>query len=179
MRAGVHRIALGGLLSALAVGIMLLGSLFPITAFAVPAAASFSVLYFTMEYGKKAALLVFLTISVLALLFAPDKEAAFFFALLFGPYPVLKNIFESFKNIWICRMMKTLSFNAATLLVYFIITSIVVPGVVIKELSDRTLAAFAVILLIGNLVFWFYDIALTRLITLYFRRVRQKIQRGG
>ncbi|MEG2677419.1 MAG: hypothetical protein RR933_04800, partial [Oscillospiraceae bacterium] len=65
MHRNTYKIALGGLVSAAAVAIMFFGSILPFATFISPAVASFSVLYFCIEYNRRTALLVYAVIGLL------------------------------------------------------------------------------------------------------------------
>lgn len=177
MRGGSYRIALGGLLSALAAVVLFLGSVVPVAVFTAPAAAALAVLYFSVEYSKRFALLVYVVISSLTLLFAPDKEPAFLFALLLGYYPVLKGVFESLKSRAVSLLLKFVLFNSAVLLTYWLLINLFFSQALLNEFSGYTPYMIVLLLALGNIAFFLYDIALTRLISLYVLRIRPKLNK--
>ncbi len=176
-KGNTYRVALGGLLTAAAVAVMFLGSVIPFATFAVPAISSLTILYFSLEYGKRFALLVYIAISTLSLLLIPDKEIAFLFALFFGHYPILKGVFENVKNKLAGWIFKFLAFNASILIIYWLLTSVFVSEMVLSEFAGYTKGFLIVLLLAGNLAFLLFDIALTRLISMYLFRIRPKLNR--
>ena len=173
-----YRIALGGLLSALAIGIMLLGSAVPFATFAVPAIAALAVLYFTVEYGRRFALLVFLAIAFLSLMLVPDKETALIFSLLLGPYPMLKGMIEGMKRKALGFLLKFLLLNTSVALTYWLLLNFFAQQALIDEFLGYTRMMTAGLLLLGNAAFLFYDIALTRLVSLYIYRLKPRLERG-
>ena len=175
MRQNGYRTALGGILSALSVAIMLLGSLFPFATYAVPAISSFAILYFCMEFSKKHALLVLVVISILALTLVPDKETAFIFSFIFGPYPILKAIFESLKSDILCWALKIVSFNIEVLFTYFLLLRLVVSSALAAEFSSYSTLMLISIILLGNVTFIIFDIALTRVIRMYITKIRPRL----
>ena len=84
------RIALAGMLSALAVVILTLGSLVDVVELSAAALASFAVMVAVLELGTGWAVGVFAVSAVLSLLLFPMRIATVTFALFFGYYPVLK-----------------------------------------------------------------------------------------
>ena len=76
MRNNSRRMALCGMMAALAVTIMLLGGVIPLATFCCPALAGLALIPVLMEAGKKWTLMVYAAAAVLSLLLGPDKEAA-------------------------------------------------------------------------------------------------------
>ena len=83
-----------GMAAALSVVLMLLGAVFPIAMFIAPAVASFLIATVCVECGKTMALTAYGAVSLLSLLFVPDKEVALTFVFLLGYYPLAKPKFE-------------------------------------------------------------------------------------
>ena len=70
-----------GIVAALCVALMLLGAVIPIAMFIAPAVAGFLVATVCVECGMQLALTAYAAVSLLALLFVPDKEVALIFVL--------------------------------------------------------------------------------------------------
>ena len=81
--------ALCGLLAALSVVVLTLGSILPLATFACPMLAMVCLLPVLVSFGAGPALLVYAAVSVLAVLLCADKELACFYVFL-GWYPVLR-----------------------------------------------------------------------------------------
>ena len=162
----------------MAIGVMFIGSAIPLATFTVPAIASLSILYFSVEYNKRFALLVYAAIAVLSLLLVSDKEIALLFALLLGPYPVLKGVFESIKHRFLGLALKFAAFNIAAVFSYWLMLRVITIDSVASEFSGYVPIMLLAVLLVGNIAFFLYDAALTRLISLYIFRVRPRIQKG-
>ena len=77
-----RRMALCGVLAALAVVLLSFGALIPFSTFCCPILAMLCMIPVVEEYGRKSALLFYGAVSVLALLLAPDKEVALLFTFL-------------------------------------------------------------------------------------------------
>ena len=73
-----------GMAAALCVALMLLGTIIPIAMFIAPAVASFLIATVCMECGITMAWTAYAAVSLLGLLFVPDKEIALIFTVLLG-----------------------------------------------------------------------------------------------
>ena len=83
-----------GMAAALSVALMLLGAVVPVLMFIAPAVASLLIATVCVECGRTMALTAYGAVSLLSLLFVPDKEVALVFVFLLGYYPLVKPRFE-------------------------------------------------------------------------------------
>ena len=104
-----------GMAAALSVALMLLGAVFPIAMFIAPAVASFLIATVCVECGKTMALTAYGAVSLLSLLFVPDKEVALTFVFLLGYYPLVKPRFERIRPPLVRGLCKLLLCNGAVL----------------------------------------------------------------
>ena len=100
-----------GMAAALSVALMLLGAVFPIAMFIAPAVASFLIATVCVECGKTMALTAYGAVSLLSLLFVPDKEVALTFVFLLGYYPLAKPYFERIRPALLRAVCKLLLCN--------------------------------------------------------------------
>lgn len=82
-------VALGGVLAALAVVIMSMGTLIPVATYVCPMLCAILLQVVLKTCGSRIAWAWYGAVAVLSLLLAPDKEAAAVFAFI-GYYPILK-----------------------------------------------------------------------------------------
>lgn len=158
------RVALGGVLAAVAVVIMSLGGLIPVATYVCPllcAMTQFVVLRFC---GNRIAWCWFSVVSILVILLSPDKEAAMVFIAL-GYYPLIKHRFESSK---LRIFWKTLYFNISVLFAYFVIIYVLGMQEVAAENNELGMIGLVIILLLGNVTFFLMD----RLLTIMARKLR-------
>ena len=168
------KITLSSAIAALSLVLMLMTGMLPLGTFALPCIAGMIVTSVVIECGYKWAFSVYAVVSVLALIVAADKEAVVYFVMLFGYYPLLKGIFEGrIKNIFVQYVLKYAVFNAAVISAFFI--SIFILLVPIEEFSIGDYYAPWIFLVAGNIFFILYDKAITSVVTLYIRRLRDKI----
>ncbi len=145
----VSAVALGGVLAALALVIMCLGTLIPGATFVCPMIACVLCAVVRARCGNRTAWAWYGCVAVLGMLLAPDREAAAVFSLL-GSYPVCKAFFDKLPAslVW-----KLLFFNAAVWLLYGLLGALL--GLEPAEPVGTVLGA--VTLVLGNAVFLLLD----------------------
>jgi hypothetical protein len=160
-RENTRRLALCGVLAALAAAILLLGGVIPAATFCCPVLASLTLVPALAQCGKKWALTLYAAVAVLGLLLCPDKEAAFLFLAL-GYYPVLKPRLDALRPLPRAAC-KALVFNAAVCAVYAFLLAVLRMDALRAEFAGTQAWLLAALLVGGNLVFFLYDLVLTRL----------------
>ena len=123
-----QKIALCGVLGALSVVLLLLGSALQIGTYAAPMLVSFLQIPVLEEYGGKYALLLYITVSILAVLLVPETELALFYALVMGYYPVLRKAMQRVKSTLLRWITKFAVFNAGTVLMYLVLFALLGPA---------------------------------------------------
>ncbi len=172
------RIALGGILSAVAVLALLL-TIVPFATYALPPLAGAFLIPLVIECGKKWALCAYAVVSLVAIFIVPDMEAKILFIAFFGYYPIIKATLESINNRVCEWALKLLIFNASAVggyavlsLIGFSLNDFRIEGVTLPLYGFLILFLFA-----GNVIFVIYDIGLTRVLPLYFSRFQPMIRR--
>lgn len=165
-------LAFCGILSALSVVIMLT-TLIPYLDFSIPVIASCLIAVIMIEINFRWAILSYFTVSALSLLLCNNKEAAMMYVGIFGFYPVIKALCESKIKIRLVEyLLKFLYFNIAIALSYAII--IYIFSIPFEGLEDLGKFAIPIILTVLNGMFILYDIALSRVISLYIIKFKGK-----
>lgn len=167
--------ALGGIVAALSVTMMFLTSVIPTLTYALPAAAGILLVIMVMDVDKKWAFGVYAAVSILSLLVLPDKEAAVMYVFFFGHYPIFKAIFEAKCKGVLLWILKLLLFNVSVVAAYLVI--IYIFQIPLDEMEEYGKWAVVGLLAMGNVVFVIYDIALSRLITLYTLKWRKAVRK--
>ena len=144
-----------------------LGAVFPIAMFIAPAVASFLIATVCVECGKTMALTAYGAVSLLSLLFVPDKEVALTFVFLLGYYPLAKPYFERIRPALLRAVCKLLLCNGGILAMYGLVLLLVPAGSIAEELRTTALAVSLVTLAMGNVAFLLYDRALHNMLMLY------------
>lgn len=167
-----QKIALCGVLGALSVVVMLLGAALQIGTYAAPMFAAFLLVPVLEEYGPRYALLLYATVSILAVLLVPETELALFYLLVVGYYPVLRRALRKLKPAALRWGLTFLIFNGATAAVYLLLFALFGPAIWQELTADGT-PFLVLLLLIGNLAFFLCDRALAA-ITRYYHLVLRK-----
>ena len=109
-----------GMAAALCVALMLLGAVVPVLMFIAPAVASLLIATVCMECGMKMALTAYGAVSLLSLLFVPDKEVALVFVFLLGYYPLVPagSISQELRTTALAVSLATLAMGNVAFLLY-------------------------------------------------------------
>ncbi len=153
----VKAITLGGMLSAVTVIIMCLGGYVPLATFICPMLAILAGHIVLKTCGRKIAWCWYGVVSMLVILFAPDKEAVAVFVFL-GYYPIVKPWFEKFRFGW---LGKILLFNCAIGLMYFLLLHLLGMAELASEYAELGLIGCGILLILGNVTFFLLDRVLT------------------
>lgn len=146
-------VALGGVLAALAVVIMSMGTLIPVATYVCPMLCAILLQVVLKTCGSRIAWAWYGAVVVLSLLLAPDKEAAAVFVFL-GYYPIVKPRLDRARLSW---LWKALLFNGATLLLYWLLMHLLGMAQLAAEFAEMGAAMTAVLLVLGNVTFFLLD----------------------
>ena len=169
------RVAFCGIVTALATILMFITGLIPIGTYALPAIAGVLCMMIVIEMGTKWAWPVYIAVSILSLLVAPDKEAAVLYVLFFGYYPIIKALLERITNKALVYLSKFTVFNIAMVLDFFI--TITLLGVPKESFTIYGIYLPWAFLILGNLVFIVYDYSLSGLVIFYFQRFHRTVSK--
>lgn len=158
MHTQARKTALGGMLAALAVVLMTMGGMIPVATYVVPMICMLILKLVASLCGIRIAWAWYGAVTLLGLLLCPDKEAAAVFAAL-GYYPIVKPRLDRTKLPW---LWKGLLFNGSILLLYWILLNLFGIGELVREFEGMGTAMTAVLLVMGNLVFYLLDKVLGR-----------------
>lgn len=162
------------IISALSLVFMLLTGLIPVGTYALPCIAGAMLAAVVIEAGYVGAVAAYAVVSVLSFLLASDKEAALYYVAFLGFYPILKGLIERLRLKPIQYIMKFALFNLCMIFAFF-------AGIFLLSIPKESFELFGVylpwvFLLAGNFIFIIYDIALTRMITIYISSWRNKLK---
>ena len=160
------------MLSALGVVVLYLGSFIEVLDASMAVIASVMSIIAVIEFGRGASWSIYAVTSVLSLILLPNKSVAVMYAAFFGFYPILKEVFEK-KNKVVAWILKEITFNAALVVCFVILRFVIFIGVPAIPIMMYVIGA---LLLEG--VFVLYDIAMTRLISLYIFKLRNRLRIG-
>lgn len=175
------KLALTSVITALSLVIMFMTGLLPVMTYALPALSGMLITFVVIEISKSWAVYTYVAVSILSIIVVPDKEAAVIYALFLGYYPIIKSVIEktalkkygtkSRKNVKLLEwIIKLLIFNIAIIAAYAIIINVFFP---VEDMELFGKYTMIIMLVLGNAAFILYDIALTKLITLYMIKYRK------
>lgn len=168
------KVAFGGIIAALSLALMLLTGIVPFGTYAFPCFAGILLAAIVIEFGFRWAVLVYVSVSLLSVFFVASKEAVLYYILILGCYPMLKSLFEKIRIKWLSLLVKFIFFNTVAVGAFFIsiyILSIPVESFYLFEINLPVLfLAFA------NVVFFIYDLCVSRLIGAYINVWRNKLK---
>lgn len=167
-RRRTKRLAICAMLSALGVVILYFGALLEVFELCVVALTAMLMVPIVIEYGRGYPWGIYLTTTVLSLLLLPQKMPGVVY-LLFGFYPIVKAYLERLPR-WICFICKQGIF-------ILIEAAVVVASNLILGVEDMPLWYNASLILLGYATLVLFDLALTKLITLYVRKYRDRLSR--
>ena len=163
---------MGGIVSALSLVLMISVAVIP---FLTYAAAGMLIVFMVIETDKKWAFGVYAAVAILGVLLVPDKEVAVMYLAFFGYYPILKAVMESKLRPVLCWVLKIGSFLLTMVASYFLMIKLM--GVTIDEIDEFGVMAIPMLLGLGTFAFVLYDIALSKLVTLYMLKWRKYFKR--
>ena len=159
MRNGsAKKIALCGMLSALAMVIMCMGGLIPVATYVCPMLCMVLGCFIFRICGKRYAWTWYAAVSILSVLLAPDKEAAAVFVFL-GYYPLIKAMLEKIRFSWI---WKVVYFNAAVFMMYGLLIYVMGLNQLYAEFTSAGIWGLILLLVLGNVTFILLDKLLNR-----------------
>ncbi|MDO5400153.1 MAG: hypothetical protein Q4F17_04120 [Eubacteriales bacterium] len=157
-RTPAAQLALGGVLAALATVVMGLGTVIPVATYAAPLLCAILLQAVLRLCGRRMAWAWYGAVAILSALLAPDKEAAAVFVFL-GYYPIVKPRLDRTRLPW---LWKAVLFNGATLAMYWVLLHLLGLAALSEDFADLGTAMAAVLLLLGNGVFFLLDRVLAR-----------------
>ena len=168
-RSRSSRVALGGVLAGLGVAVMYLGSFIEVLDLTVAVLASLFCIVAVIEVNRKWAFGIYAATALLSILLLPNKFPALTYLLFAGFYPIVKEMLEGgIKSRAAVYALKMLIFNLS-------FAAIIVATVFVLRLPFYSGWMLWALIALGNLTFVVYDIALTRLITVYVVTIRPRL----
>ena len=167
------QMALCGLLTALAVVLMVLASAIGIGTFAGPLLAMIALLPLLEEYGSHTALAAYAAAAILGLLIAPELELSLVYAA-FGWYPILRPKLNRLKSRPVRLLIKIALSAAVILLLYGVLLNLL--GMT-ADLANAAPLLNLFLLILGIFTFLMMDLALERATLLWHKKFRKRFFR--
>jgi len=170
------KVSLGGVVAALSLVLMLLTSIIPFGTYAFPAFAGILLVLLVFNLGYAYAFAVYFVTAALSFLLVTDKEAALYYAMFLGFYPILKGVIERIPSKPVQYIVKLALFNVCMIAAFYI-------GISLLSIPKESFNLFGVylpwvFLILGNIVFIIYDLCITRLVTLYLLKWHDRLNKN-
>ena len=170
------KISLGGIVAALSLVLMLLTSIIPFGTFAFPTFAGILLVLLVINLGFGYAAAVYFVTAFLSFLLVPDKEAALYYTAFLGFYPIIKSLIERIPFRPVQYVVKLVLFNLCMIAAFFV-------GTAVLSVPKESFCFFGVylpwvFLIMGNIFFIIYDLCVTRLVTLYFLKWHNRLNKN-
>ena len=136
-----RQMAFGGMMTAVAIVIMALGSIIPLNTYTCPVVCIFLTRPVLERCGRTVGWCYYLAVMILSLILAPDREAAMVYTVL-GYYPMIRPLFEKLGPVK--KVTKVIFFTAMGALSYCLL--LLVMGVEAAIGEGWRLIAVAVLL---------------------------------
>ena len=175
------RVAVCGMMIALGVIILYMGSLIEVLDISMAAIASLLCIIAVIEYGKAYAWMVYGGTALVAMLLLPEKFTPSLYALIIGYYPILKELIERIGKRSIFKKRLFVALRWAIKLVFFNVALLAFALVAIYLLALPETEEWLQITMfvLCNVTFVIYDVALTGLISTYIFRIRVRLRLPG
>lgn len=157
-RGSARKIAFGGMMAALALVIMCLGTMIPIATFVCPMLCAVLLMLVLGMAGTRIAWAWYGAVAILSVLLAPDKEAGAVFVF-FGYYPIVKPWLDKrrFPYLW-----KLALFNVSIFAMYGLLILLLGLSQVASEFQELGVIMTIITLILGNVTLFMLDILLGR-----------------
>lgn len=168
--------ALGGVIAALSLTIMLLTYLSPVLTYTVPPAAGLLLVIILSEISPAWAIATYAATGLLSLFLLADKEAAMMYVAFFGYYPILRVFLDEKIKLKPLRFfIKLIIFNVSVAVTVLVCSYVfAVDYSEFGKFGNWFMIFFAVCF---NIIFLFYEFLIEKLIYLYKNHFRSKLRK--
>lgn len=146
-------VAFGGIMAALAIVILCLGTMIPVATFVCPALCMMILRIVLNRCGSRIGWAWYGAVAILGVLLAPDKEAAAVFVFL-GYYPIVKPWLDIRKLRW---LWKALLFNTVIGIMYALLLKVFGMDELAQDYAELGTIMTIVMLVMGNITFFLLD----------------------
>ncbi len=163
------KIALSGILGALAVICLFFATVLPTSRLSFYALSSFFISIVVIEAGIKAGWLFYIATTLLSVILVPDKLEIIPYAVFFGVYGAIKYHIEKINKLLLEYILKFAYFNLCLAAAVLFIRQVFMESIKIQ-------LPWLVIIAALEVVFLIYDVVYTMFIAYYRDRLRKKLR---
>jgi hypothetical protein len=170
-------IAYCGIMSALSLVVMFI-AIIPSLAYIMPAIAGLLIWTVRSQCSWKWAVLTYVGTAILSLFLVPEKEAMTFFILIFGYYPLIRELIQKVRFVPVQLILKLIVFNITAVTAFTIVVNLFIDiELVLDGLERAGEYAVYVYWVGGNIAFFLYDISLNYIIYAFDNWVKPVINK--
>ena len=169
MKKEIRFIALASIFSALIVVFITLGTFIEILDITVAAICAIAVHIIRIETNIKYQFLVYITSSILCLIFTPLSTATIYYIGFFGYYPIIRQKLSKLKKTS-RKIICTLLFNAVMFLLMLLFKAVF-------ALQNEPPEMYVTLLIMLNVLFFCFDYLLDIFIFIYLKKIRPKFKK--
>jgi hypothetical protein len=172
MKNSTKRIAYSAMLSAVSVLLLYISSVAPTMRLGLVAMAGVLPAVIVIRFGVPTAFASYAAVSILALILLPDKLTAVLYIVLFGHYPMFKNLIERLRRMWLEWLLKLALFNVLAALL-FLLNALFLQLPLTGNIPGLNLPVGVIYIGLaaaGNAAFVVYDIGFSGLIAIIIKR---------
>lgn len=172
------KITISAALVALIVVILWLGSLVEVLDLTTIFICGLFLAFSVIELGGSWKWMIYAASAILATLLLPNKFVALEYVLL-GVTVILKSYFERLPSLpsWV---LKFVSFNilfGTVIALFYLVLGMPFEDEVLFGITFSAYLIPALLLILGNICFFLYDILLTRMVSIYYMKYRDRVRR--
>ena len=166
------QVAVAGMFAALQIVLMFLGSVMWVMCYAAPMFCGLIMIILKESVGVKYCLTAYAVCSIIGILFLPDKECVLTYLFFFGYYTIIRDKFDKLPKLWsvfLKFLLFNLSIGVSQALLVFVF------GIPFdNDFGKWSIPLFA---LSFNLVFVFYEKLFPRLLFIYEKKYKSRVDR--
>lgn len=170
-----YRVALGGIVTALCLLLMLLTGVMPLLYLVLPMVAGALLMILVLEISPGWGFLTYCAVSLLSVFVAFDKEAALIFILFFGHYPISKLFLDRIRWSPLRLAVKLCVFGICAAADYFLTLYVLGLDALREEFAGLSPALLAVVFALLTGTFLLYDYSLGGMQQFYYHWFKPKI----
>lgn len=169
-------IAYCGIMVAFSVVVML-AALIPSMTYVLPAFSGMCIWTVSEQIDRKWAFLSFAASAALCFMLIPEIEADFYYAFLFGYYPLVRELIEKIRPKVLAFLAKLALFNVAVVIAFWILLHLLSLELVLEGLESFGDAAIYVMWGAANVTFLLYDFALGYIFYAFRKWIKPKLNK--
>lgn len=174
-----RQLSLGGVLCALCVSVLFIGSFIPLSIGISLLVSGFCIMLIVAETGMRFGAAAYIAVSLISFFILPDLLRTFAFATAFGVYPLIKHLIERLPGRALSYACKGITFTLLVALNLAVSIHVMGIPVGVDFLFLGQFGAMAAVFALQVAVFVAYDLSLTTLYSRYIVRWRSRLLKGG